>query len=119
MGNLLSIVAHVANIHDTKSGIRCARQAHQRNSTIQKVCADAGYRGTFIAEVEDELGLDVDISEKIKPHQWEKLPWRWVVERTFGWMNHSRRLSKDYEISISSEETMVKISHFHTLLKRL
>ena len=59
------------------------------------------------------------ISEKIKPHQWEKLPWRWVVERTFGWMNSFRRLSKDYEISISSEETMVKISHSATLLKRL
>ncbi len=29
------------------------------------------------------------------------------------------RLSKDYEISLSSAEAMVKISHFHTLLKRL
>ena len=61
----------------------------------------------------------LDISEKIKPHQWEILPWRWVVERTFSWLNHSRRLSKDYEISISSAETIVKISHFRTLLKRL
>lgn len=34
-------------------------------------------------------------------------------------MNSFRRLSKDYEISISSEETMVKISHSATLLKRL
>ena len=41
--------------------------------------------------------------------QWEILPW----------LNHSRQLSKDYEISVSSAETMVKISHFHTLLKRL
>ena len=60
--------------------------------------------------VKEQLDLDVDISEKIKPHQWEKLPWRWVVERTLSWLNHSRRLSKDYEISISSAETMVIIS---------
>ena len=69
--------------------------------------------------MKEQLGLDVDISEKIKPHQWEKLPWRWVVERTLSWLNHSRRLSKDYEISVSSAETMVIISHSHTLLKRL
>jgi len=50
----------------------------------QAFCADAGYRGTFIAEVQQQLQRRVDISEKIKPHEWEKLPWRWIVERTFG-----------------------------------
>ena len=30
---------------------------------------------------------------------------RWVVERTFGWWNWSRRLSKDYERSAESAET--------------
>ena len=69
--------------------------------------------------MKEQLGLDVDISEKIMPHQWEKLPWRWVVERTLSWLNNSRRLSKDYEISVSSAETMVIISLFHTLLNRL
>ncbi len=42
-----------------------------------------------------------------------------MVERTLSWLDHSRRLSKDYDISISSAEAMVKISHFHTPLKRL
>ena len=119
MGNLLSIVVHAANIHDTKSGIHCAKQAVETYPTIKKFCADAGYRGTFVAEVREELCRNVDISEKIKPHQWERLPWRWVVERTLGWLNHSRRLSKDFEISTSSEVAMVTISHIHTLLKRL
>ena len=73
----------------------------------------------YVSDTKEQLGLDVDISEKIKPHQWEKLPWRWVVERTLAWLNHSRRLSKDCEISVSSAEAMVKISHLHTLLKRL
>ncbi len=119
MGNLLSVVVHAANIHDTKAGIRAAKQAYERYPSIQKFCADAGYRGTFISDVDAQLGLDVDISEKIKPHEWEKLPWRWVVERTLAWFNHSRRLSKDYEILTSSAEALAKISHAHTLLKRL
>ena len=72
-----------------------------------------------IQDVEKLLNLGVDISEKIKPHEWEKLPWRWVVERTFAWLNQYRRLSKDYEITTSSAEAMVKIAHTQTLLKRL
>ena len=47
------------------------------------------------------------------------LPKRWVVERTFAWLNFSRRLSKDYEISCSSAETMIMISYASTLLKCL
>lgn len=57
--------------------------------------------------------------QKIKPHEWEKLPWRWVVERAFSWPNNSRRLSKDYEITTDSAEAIVKISYFHISLKRL
>ena len=119
LGCLLAVVVHAANIHDTKGGISPAKQSYKQYPSIKKFCADAGYRGTFVTDVKELLGLDVDISEKIKPHQWEKLPWRWVVERTLSWLNHSRRLSKDYEISVSSAESMVKISHIHTLLKRL
>ena len=119
LGCLLSVDVHAANLHDTKSGISPAKEAYARYPSILKFCADAGYRGTFVSDVKEQLGLEVDISEKIKPHQWENLPWRWVVERTLSWLNHSRRLSKDFEISISSAEAMVKISHSHTLLKRL
>ena len=112
-------MVHAANIHDTKGGISTAKRAYVQYPSIQKFCADAGYRGTFVSDLKEQLDLDVDISEQIKPHQWEKLPWRWVVERTLSWLNHSRRRSKDYEVSVSSAEAMVIISHFHTLLKRL
>lgn len=72
MGNLLSVVVHAANIHDTKSGIHPARQAVRRYPTLKKFCADAGYRKTFKMEVAAELGLGEDISKRIKP-EWEVL----------------------------------------------
>ena len=117
MGNLLAIVVHAANIHDTKAGIKPARVAYQKYPTIKKFCGDDGYRKSFEEAVASELGLEVDISKRIKP-QFEILPKRWIVERTLGWANHSRRLSKDYEIKTEHAENMFVISHLHTLLRR-
>ncbi|WP_415534682.1 hypothetical protein [Ethanoligenens sp.] len=66
-------------------------------SILKGVCADVENRRTFVTAA-SELGLKVDISEGIKPNEWRILSKRWWVEHTFGWMNHTRRLSKDYEM---------------------
>lgn len=117
MGNILKVRVHAANIHDTMMGGAVFAGAKLKYPLLQGVCGDAGYRGTFVGQV-TKLGCTVDISERIKPKEWEILPKRWRVERTFSWLNNSRRLSKDYEISVLSEESMVIISHMHTLLRR-
>lgn len=70
-----------------------------------------------MSDLKEQLHLDVDISQKIKPHECEKLPLRWVVECILAWLGHSRCPSKDYEILSASENTMVKVSHIHTLVK--
>ena len=119
MGNLLTIVVHKASIHDTKSGIFPALLSYLKYPTIKGYSADGGYRGTFIEQVKRNLQLGVDISLKIKTEGFHVIPRRWVVERTFAWFNHSRRLSKDYEITTNSEEAMIIISHCHTLIKLL
>ena len=116
MGNLLAVIVHAANIHDTVAGCDVIDLALAKYPLIKGVCADAGYRKTF-KEHAEKIGLKVDISERIKP-QWGILPKRWRVERTFAWLNGSRRLSKDYEITTKSAENMVIISHLATLLRR-
>ena len=117
MGNLLAVVVHAANIHDTKSGILAARDAFEKYPSIQRFFADAGYRKSFEQNVSQELGLGVDISARIKPG-WEVLPKRWIVERSLAWLNNSRRLSKNYERSVRSAQAVCIIAAFRTLLKQ-
>ena len=117
MGNLLAVKVHAANIHDTKSGIMAAKKAVEKYPSILRFCGDAGYRKTFEQNVLETLGRGVDISARLKP-EWEILPKRWVVERTFAWMNNSRRLAKDFEISVASAQTMCIIATFRTLVRR-
>ncbi len=94
-------------------GLWSAFFATEAYPTIKRFFLDKGYRGTFIYDAYVLLDCRVDISANIKSGK------RWVVERTFAWLNNSPRLSKDYEIRTNSAEAMIKISHIHTLLKRL
>ena len=119
MCNLLSVLVHNASIHDTKSGIYAAIKSYLRYPSIKGYCADGGYRKTFVEQVDQILHKRVEISPKIKAEGFRIIPKRWIVERTLAWLNHSRRLSKDYEIKTASEETMMIISHIYTLIKRL
>jgi transposase len=117
-GHLLHVKVHAANIHDTKAGCEVFQEALTKYPSLQGVCADAGYRKTMEEFVTQVLNKTIEISARITPG-WAVLAKRWVVERTFAWLNHYRRLSKDYEIAVSSAENMIFIAHSITLLKRL
>jgi transposase len=47
------------------------------------------------------------------------LQWRWIVERTFGWLNRSRRLSKDFEALPETTEAWIRIAMIQLMIRRL
>ena len=95
MENILAAHIHAANIHDTKGG---------------------AFKNTFV----EFHHIRIDISMQIKEQKgFQVIPKCWVVERTFAWLNFSRRVSKDYEIFSRSSECMITSSHAFSLLKRL
>lgn len=116
-GHLLHVNVHAANVHDTTMGGKLFEQVLKKYPFLEGALFDAGYRGTTINYVKNILGKIAEISSRITD-SWAILPMRWIVERTFSWLNGCRRLSKDYEISISSEENFIMIAHSMILLKR-
>jgi transposase len=118
IGNLLGVVVHAGNIHDIKAGILVVNKVMKIYPSIQAISADAGYRKTFEKDVLDNYDIPVDISTKING-EWKIIPKRWIVERNFAWMNNFRRLTKDFEITVKSAESFVKIAHIAQMLRNL
>lgn len=118
LGNLISVIVHAANIHDTVSGCNVLQAAAQKHTSLKAFSGDEGYRGTAVEFVENTLALKLHISKKIKD-TFAVLPIRWIVERTFAWLGNYRRLSKDYERLTLTAENMVRIAMLRIMVTKL
>jgi putative transposase len=83
---------------------------------------DGGYTGATFTEWVQRLGpkLAVEVIKRSDATTGFKvLPRRWVVERTFGWLMHQRRLARDYETTETSAEAWIYIAMIRIQLRRL
>jgi putative transposase len=72
----------------------------------------------WAAELANE-GMKVDWQKLLPPRGFQALPRRWVVERTFAWICHNRRMSKDYERICASGEAFVYAAMSRLMVRRL
>lgn len=87
--------------------------------TIKLFWADGGYSGRPLFNwVKSTFARVLEIVKR-PTGKFKLVQWRWIVERTFGWLNKYRRLSKDYEILPSSSEAWVKIAMISIIIHRL
>ena len=108
-GNVWAVHVHAANRPDTIEGCVLADLAFANLPGVSAVCADQGYRGTFVRDVENAWGREVHISAR-EGKGFEVEPQRWVAERTFAWFNGQRRLGKDHEKLTRSSKAMIYIA---------
>ncbi len=64
-------------------------------------------------------GKEVDWQKLLPPRGFQVLPRRWVVERTFGWICHNRRMSKDYERLCATGEAFIYTAMTRLMVRRL
>ena len=74
----------------------------------------AWLKNTYTGRINIEVTNRTDKEKGFKP-----IKWRWVVERTNGWVKRSRRTVMDYEKTTSSSEAMVRITMTKLMLNRL
>jgi len=119
-GWLLSVVIHAANEHDSQTGFDVMQTLRYRFERMKKIYADGGYRGELGNDVKQLLGWDLEITLRSdKETGFKPLPKRWVVERTFSWLENFRRLAKDYEYTVSSSVAMVVLAFIALALNNI
>ena len=80
---------------------------------------DGGYTGTPIEWALSMLGWNMQVIKRCQQRVFRVLPKRWVVQRTFAWLSQSRRMSKDYEVSVASAEAFIKIACIRRMVRLL
>ncbi|MBD2536419.1 IS5 family transposase [Nostoc flagelliforme FACHB-838] len=86
---------------------------------VEVLWVDSGYDGDkFALCVWLMIQAHVEVIRRTE-QEWKVLPKRWVVERTFGWLNQYRRLSKDYEHLSEMSEVAIYAVMTHIMLRRL
>ena len=112
-GWLLAVLVTAASVQDRDGGHRLVALLRERFSTITLVWADGGYAGRLVAWAAAVLAVTVTVVKRSDNLRgFVVLPRRWVVERTFGWLNRHRRLVRDYERRPEHHEAMV-LGHHH------
>lgn len=87
---------------------------------LDLIWADGGYRGEMIEWVRKRLGWQLSIVERAEGQMgFVVLPRRWVVERTFAWLNRQRRLSKDYERLPQTAEAFIYVAMIRLMVRKL
>lgn len=125
LGLLLIVFVHSASIQDGTGGFQTLQKlfdkikhsVYNSHCRLKLIWADAAY-AYIVEKVRQHFGWKLDIvrrSDKVKG--FELLPHRWIVERTFGWLGRYRRLSRDFEHTVSSSESVVYIASIRRMLK--
>jgi len=121
LGLLLGVFVHSAGRSD-QAGFKLLLQWFADFwPRLQLLWVDSSYRGAdFIKWVQQTTGLTLQpVKRKEGQKGFEVIPRRWLVERTFSWFNHYRRLSKDYEFLPTTSETMIYVAMTRLMLRRL
>jgi transposase len=124
LGLMILVVVTAASVPE-RAGAKLVfaklQKMRQHFTRLVLIWVDGGYEGVeFMRWVMDRYRW---VLETIKRSDQAKgfvlLPRRWVVERTFGWWNWCRRLSKDYEGLPKTSEAMIQLAMIRVMVRRL
>jgi putative transposase len=121
LGLLIFASVTAASVGDRVGGLDIMKKIRGQFPRLKLIWADGSYTGSFIDKLLKLYSWTVEIIKPVrdKGPGFHVRPWCWIVERTFGWLNKNRRLSKDYECSEEASEALIYMAMVRIMLRRL
>jgi putative transposase len=118
-GWLLRVLVHPANEQD-KIGARWLLRRWPLWTRLALFLFDSGYDSpALLSWCQRLFSVQTEVTHRGQQRGFAVQPKRWIVERTFGWLNRFRRLSKDYEQRPDASEAFIYLAMSHLMLRRL
>jgi transposase len=120
-GFLVGAIVHTADIQDRDGAPDVLASIRHSFPWLRHVFADGGYAGEKLRDALTKIGkwtLQI-IKRSDTAKGFEVLPRRWVVERTFAWLNRNRRLAKDFERTIESATAWLYLASIQLMTRRI
>ena len=119
MGLPHAIYISRANVTDRDGAVEMIKCNLDNLSEVEKFLADGGYTGANFADSVKELcSAEVEVVKRNELHKFVVLPKRWIVERSFGWLEKYRRLWKNCERKLSISLQMTVLAFVSILIRR-
>lgn len=119
-----AIAVTTAEVTDRKGALQALQRCKPALGKVQALMCDSGYVGQPFAQgvqgVQDILGrcVSVQIAKRSELHTFKVIPQRWVVERSFAWLEKNRRLWKNCERLLNTSLQFVHLAFLALILKR-
>ena len=114
-----AIAVTTADVTDRKGALLAFKRCASHLRDVQNVLADGGYVGKpFAGAVKELIGAEVQIAKRSELHTFAVMPQRWVVERSFAWLEKCRRLWKNCERKLNTSLQFMHLAFLVLLLKR-
>ena len=117
-----AVAVTTAEVTDRKGALQALKRCKSSLGRVQSVLCDSGYRGKPFAQgVQEIVGghVTVQIAKRSELHTFKVMPKRWIVERSFAWLEKNRRLWKNCERLLNTSLQFVHLAFLGLLLRRL
>jgi transposase len=109
-----------ADVTDRSGAIAAITQHQDALERTETILADGNYTGeNFATAVRDLINAETQIAKRNALHTFAVMPKRWIVERSFGWLDKARRLWKNCERKLNTSLNMTVLAFLAVILRRL